>query len=177
MLGQISRAFTYRDKVHFVKLYRVYVLCHLEYAVQSWSPHLQQDINVLEAVQRRAVRMISGLSGTYEEKLPQVGLTSLSERRIRGDMLQTYKILHQVDDLPVSTFFKYAGANHNHATRLGPNDLTQSTLNLAKPTYNREPRSNFFSHRVVDPWNALPSEVKFSTSVNNFKNNYDRYKR
>ena len=179
VLGQIARAFSYRDKVHFVKLYRVYVLCHLEYSVQSWCPHLQQDIDVLEAVQRRAVRMISGLSGSYEEKLRQVGLTTLSERRIRGDMIQTYKILHQVDDLPVSTFFKIAGANHNHATRLGqglgPNDITVSTLNLAKPTYVREQRSHFFSHRVVDKWNALPSYVKFSTSVNNFKNNYDNH--
>ena len=136
---------------------------------------------MLEAVQRRAVRMISGLSGSYEDKLRQVGLTTLSERRIRGDMIQTYKILHQVDDLPVSTFFEIAGANHNHATRLGqglgPNDVTISTLNLAKPTYNREPRSHFFSHRVVDQWNSLPSYVKFSTSVNNFKNNYDNHKR
>ena len=181
VLGQIARAFTYRDKVHFVKLYRVYGLCHLEYSVQSWSPHLQQDIDVLEAVQRRAVRMISGLRGSYEEKLGQVGLTTLSERRVRGDMIQTYKILHQVDDLPVSTFFNIAGANHNHATRLGqglgPNDMTISTLNLAKPTYNREPRSKFFSHRVVDQWNSLPSYVKFSTSVNNFKNNFDNHKR
>ena len=50
VLGQIARAFTYRDKVHFIKLYKVYVRCHLDYAVQSWSPYLQQDINVLEAV-------------------------------------------------------------------------------------------------------------------------------
>ena len=89
-------------------------------------------------------------------------------------MIQTYKFLHQVDDLPVSTFFQLAGANHNHATRLGQelgqNDLTISTLNLAKPTYIREPRSHFFSHRVVDQWNSLPSYVKFSTSVHNFKN-------
>ena len=119
--------------------------------------------------------------GSYEDKLRQIGLTTLSERRIRGDMIQTYKILHQVDDLPVSTFFEIAGANHNHATRLGqglgPNDTIVSTLNIAKPTYIREPRSHFFSHRVVDQWNALPSYVKFSTSVNNFKNNYDNHTR
>ena len=66
-----------RDCQSFIKLYQVYVLCHLEYVVQSWSPYLQQDINILEAVQQRAVRMISGMTGTYEGKLSQVGLTTL----------------------------------------------------------------------------------------------------
>ena len=31
VLGQLARAFTYRDKVYFIKLYKVYVRCHLEY--------------------------------------------------------------------------------------------------------------------------------------------------
>ena len=135
---------------------------------------LEADIKVLEAVQQRAIRMTSGLSGSYEEKLRQVGLTNLSERRIRGDLIQTYKILHQVDDLPSSTFFKFADA-HNYPTRLA--EVTYTTLNLANPEpANYDFRRNFFSHRVVDPWNALPSEVKFATSVNNFKNTYDSYK-
>jgi len=39
--------------------------------------------------------MTSGLSGsTYEEKLREVGLTSLENRRKRGDMIQVWKILH-----------------------------------------------------------------------------------
>ena len=39
--------------------------------------------------------MTSGLSGsTYEEKLREVGLTSLEERRKKGDMIQVWKILH-----------------------------------------------------------------------------------
>ena len=38
VLGQLSRAVTYRDKDTFVRLYKVYVRPHLEYAVQSWCP-------------------------------------------------------------------------------------------------------------------------------------------
>ena len=41
VLGQLARTFTYRDKVHFIKLFKVYLRWHLEYAIQSWSPHLQ----------------------------------------------------------------------------------------------------------------------------------------
>ena len=39
ILGQLLRAFTYRDKVFFIQLFKVYVCCHLEYAVQNWSPY------------------------------------------------------------------------------------------------------------------------------------------
>lgn len=180
VLGQIARAFSCRDKIHFIKLYRVYVLCHLEYAVQSWSPYLQQDINILEAVQQRAVRMISGMTGTYEEKLCQVGLTTLGERRTRGDPIHQLKIINQIDDLQVSTFFQFAGAHHTHEIRLvGLNDAPISNLNLAKPVQTARTldlRKYFFSHRVVDPWNDLPTEVKCAASVNNFKNLYDNYK-
>ena len=70
----LKRSLTYRDKDTFIKLYKTYVRCHLEYAVQVWNPWLAQDIENLESVQRRAIRMCHGLSGTYEEKLAEVGL-------------------------------------------------------------------------------------------------------
>ena len=67
---------------------------HLEYAGVSWSPWLQQDKEALERVQRRAIGMVSNLRGrTYEERLGEVGLLSLTDRRERGDMITTYKIL------------------------------------------------------------------------------------
>jgi hypothetical protein len=51
VLGQLSRGIT-RDKQTFLKLYRVYVTPHLEYAVASWCPWQQADKEMLEKVQR-----------------------------------------------------------------------------------------------------------------------------
>ena len=49
------------------------------------NPWLIKDKEILEKVQKRAISMTSGLSGsTYEEKLREVGLTSLEERRKNG---------------------------------------------------------------------------------------------
>jgi ABC-type transporter MlaC component len=59
--GQITRAFHYHDKQTFEQLYKQYVRPHLDFAVQAWSPWLQADIKVLERVQQRAVKMVSGL--------------------------------------------------------------------------------------------------------------------
>ena len=98
MLAQITRSFHFRDRHVFLNLYQQYVRPHLEFAVAAWSPWNQADIDGLEAVQRRAVRAISGLRGaTYKEKLAELGLPSLQARRMEIDMVQTYKIVNKVD--------------------------------------------------------------------------------
>ena len=76
-LGQLLRSVSYRDKVTFVNLYKQHVRCHLEYAVQCWNPWLQKHIDLIENVQKRAVRCVQGLNGSYEEKLKQNNLTTL----------------------------------------------------------------------------------------------------
>ena len=92
VLGQISRAVSYRDKVTFLKLFRTYVRPHLEYCIQAWSPWTQGDIDVLENVQKRAIGMVTNFKGrTYEEKLAEAGMITLEARRRRGDLLQAYR--------------------------------------------------------------------------------------
>ena len=118
-----------------------------------------------------------GLSGSYEEKLQQCGLTLLADRRVRGDMIQTYKIVNQINDIPIETFFKIA--DHSHATRtavtVNPGDEDNvANMNFVKPKAKGDIRKNFFSHRVVDTWNNLPASVKAAESVNSFKNLYDK---
>ena len=109
VLGQMSRALHFRDKETFVGLYVQYCRPHLEYAVQSWNPCYQYDIDLLENVQIRAIKMVSGLKGkTYEDRLKEVGLTTLKVRRERGDMIQVWKILHEKEDVKPNHCFTFA---------------------------------------------------------------------
>ena len=55
VLSQISRAFHFRDRHVFLKLYIQYVRPQLEFAVQAWSPWTSRDKEVLEKVQQRAI--------------------------------------------------------------------------------------------------------------------------
>jgi hypothetical protein len=53
-----------------VDLSRQFVLSHLEFVVQAWSPWLGKDTEALKKVQKEAVNMAFGLKGsTDEEKL------------------------------------------------------------------------------------------------------------
>ena len=66
ILGMMAKAFHYRDRITWIKLYKTYVRPHLEYASPAWNPWYRRDIELLEKVQERAVKMCFGLgAGTY----------------------------------------------------------------------------------------------------------------
>ena len=83
VLSQVSRSFHFRDRSKFVKIYKLYVRPHVEFAAPAWSPWLEGDIQIVENVQKRFTRMVSGLKGsTYKERLQELGLLSLKSKRL-----------------------------------------------------------------------------------------------
>ena len=69
-LTQLTRAFHYRDRHIFVRLYVQYARPHLEFSTPAWAPWTEGDKNTLEKVQKKAIGMVSGLAGkVYEERL------------------------------------------------------------------------------------------------------------
>ena len=73
MLGFISRNVSHKSKEVIKTLFNAYIRPHLEYCVQAWSPHYQQDINMLEKVQRRATKLVSGFKRLdYDSRLKEL---------------------------------------------------------------------------------------------------------
>jgi Reverse transcriptase (RNA-dependent DNA polymerase) len=171
VLGQISRAFQYRDKKVLVQLYKQYVRPHLEFAVQAWSPSSMADIDTLEKVQKRAVGMVSGLRNQdYAARLKELDLTTLAERRHQADMLMMYKLLHGHGQLGDENWFTAppppAARMRRHA----------DSLNV-RPNHGRlELRRNAFSVHTGEPWNAVPPEIKRARSADAFKRQYSKYR-
>ena len=66
---------------------------HFEYAVCVWNPHHQHLIEKLEKVQKHATKLVLRVKKLhYEDRLRQLQLRTLKYRRIRGDMIELYKI-------------------------------------------------------------------------------------
>ena len=171
VLGRMARSLSYRNKDIWLRLYRIYVRPILEYSVQAWSPWMCKDVKKLEDVQRRAVRMTSGLKGvTYEDKLKEVGMLSLEARRERGDMIQVWKILNKHDKVDETKWFRRVDTSRQTMTR-----MSTCPYNLQLGNVHLDTRKYFFSQRVVVKWNNLPELVKESVSLNGFKNAYDEY--
>ena len=107
IIGQISRSFTNRTPDLMIKIYKCYILPHVEYDLSVWSPHLQKDIKTLEAIQRRFTRLISGMRNrSYEERLAILGLPTLEARRLQKDLVQCYRIWTGIDHIEGLQFTK-----------------------------------------------------------------------
>ena len=60
----------------------------------------------IERVQRRATGSILGLARlSYEERLMETWLYSLERRRLRGDMIEMFKILKGIDKISADELF------------------------------------------------------------------------
>ena len=82
LLGVIRRTYQYLDRTTFLHLYKGLVRPTFEYGVVVWSPQYQHDIDALEAVQRRASRMVPVLRHLdYESRLKALNLPTLTYRR------------------------------------------------------------------------------------------------
>ena len=132
VLGLIKRTFKFFSSVSLLILYKTYVRPHLKYCVQVWSPFLAGDIDALERVQHRATKLIPTIVNlSYEQPLKILNLQSLYVRRVRGDLIVTYKNLNRLTGTHINNYFTL---NTNSITKGQSMKLfkERSRLNISK---------------------------------------------
>ena len=170
MISWVTRNMILRDQHVMRDVYRSIVRPHLEYCTQLWSPPAKHGnwalIIELENVQRRFTRLINDLGTlTYSERLASLKLTTLAERRIRGDLIETFKILSGLVDYGQTLFT---------LSRSGSKLLCRPSVCSDKKIRNLQ--NSFLSERVISYWNKLPSYARTSSNVAEFKINLEEFK-
>ena len=73
---------------------------HLEYASCIWFPKLKRDYDTIKIIQHKTTKLVPELHTlTYTERLRHLKLPTLVYRRRRANMLQTYKLIHNFNQL------------------------------------------------------------------------------
>ena len=166
-LAIARKTFEYMDEEIFKHIYKGLVRPHLEYAVPVWSPHLVKHIDIIENVQRRATKLVPGLSSkSYENRLRHLKIPTLAYRRVRGDMIQVFKLLQDKE-----------GYDETLPQLLTKSDSTLRGHNkrLQTERYNKDIRKYSFNLRVCKLWNSLPMKLVNSKDVWAFEKGLDEH--
>ena len=165
-LGLINRHFRHLDTKPFMNLYKTLVRPKVEYCMTVAQPVFKKDKEKIERVQRRATKLVKGMENkAYSERLEELKLPSLEYRRKRADVIQTYKIMNNIDRIDGKKFFKPCKEvrTRGHSKRV---EKTQCKSLV---------RRNAFSQIMANDWNALPDAVVMSGSINQFKARLERW--
>ena len=162
----LMRSITNKTKDIMVPLFKALVRPILEYSNVVWCPYIKYLIDQIETIQRHYTKKIIGMKNLdYPQRLRTLNLPSLEYRRFRGDLIETFKICHNLyDPLTTKTLFEFV-----------PNDNPTRGHNfkIKKIRTNSKDFNLFFTNRIVDDWNNLPSKTVNSNSINSFKNSID----
>ena len=109
--------------------------------------------------------MIRNLRGkTYEEKLQELGLFSLEKRRLRGDLIEMFKIY--------KGFSKW---DHSVSFAKCSRDMRGHQKKLVKRFSRTDLRKNFYTQRIVNEWNRLPATAMQCDNIDMFKKQIDKH--
>ena len=159
----IFRNFEYKSPDLLLKLYIVFVRPKVEYATCIWSPSLKRDIDIVERVQRKFTKRISGLENfTYLERLEKLKLEPLEYRRLKNDLYMCFSIVKNHSVLNFSDFFRFSSSKNTRSYFF-------NSWKLEGKIPKKSVGLNVFHERVINIWNSLPNDVVNSTSLTVFK--------
>ena len=158
----LLRSTVCRSPVFMITLFTTHVRPIIDYCSCVWNTGFIQDIRVLEGIQRRWTKHVSGLGDMdYGQRLKFLGLFSIQGRLLRADIIFYWKILTGRCSISPDGIFQLAP----------PCGTRGHPLKLAIPRCNTDVRKRSFAVRCIPEWNKLPHAVVMSSSLDVFKRN------
>ena len=104
-------------------------------------------------MQRKFTKRLPGLHNfSYTDRLERLQLQSLELRRLVTDLIWCYKIV-----------FGHVDIDINDSLNIRPASRTRGHDYKLYKTHTAGTRRSFFSERVINAWNGLPTAVDFRT--------------
>ncbi|KAF2343918.1 hypothetical protein FHG87_025326 [Trinorchestia longiramus] len=119
----------------------------------------------MEKIQRKATKMIPELRNlSYERRLQRLELISPEQRRLRGQLIETFKYLNSLNNVTLERLFN------------GDDDVRTKNTNPKITTRNFKTSQalNFFPVRISEIRKQRPENI-VSGAVKTFKNRLDKY--
>ena len=95
----------------------------------------------------------------YKQHLKKLNLTTLEMRRFRGDLIESFKIIREIEKIDKHLLLTFSSIDHTRGYNYKL-FKTPARLNIRKFS---------FTHRIVDTWNKLSYNAVNCNTVNQFK--------
>jgi len=92
------------------------------------------------------------------ERLHQLNLWTLEERRTRTDLIEVYKIIHGLTTVKCKSFLNFKIIPKHEAIRIVSTGIRISI---------------FFTERIINIWNSLDERTVTASTLNCFKRNLE----
>ena len=138
-----------------IKLYKAFILPHLEYCSPLFVGIGTGQRNRLEDGNCYILRTLIGhnKSMSYDELLTTASMKSLYCRRLHQALILLFNCLNGTGPTYIGSPFKY---------RHTPYRLRGEGLNLELPNFNLKFKKKSFTYSLAKLWNSLPSQVRLS---------------
>ena len=129
------------------------------------NPHMHKDVELLQNVEKFALRMVTKRWDTgYQEILDMAALPFLETRRLQSSLCMLYKIVHNLCYFPSNII----------TPRPNISRRTDRQLLLHQPFACTNAYMSLFVPRTVNIWNSLPEPI-VTAPMHLFKNNVTQY--
>ena len=171
--GWILRTFITRETNPMLKLFNSLLLPKIDYCSQLWSPHQTNELNKLEAIQRRFTNQITSMKELdYWSRLAKLRLYSLERRAERYKIIYTWKIIEGLAPNLSTNKIQTKLSDRRGRLCILPKPAKQHICSAKINTI----RENSFCVQGPKLFNALPREIRNITEVqvDTFKHHLDK---